>query len=159
MLQIAKDTVVSLNYRLLGADGKLLERTQNPISYLHGGYRGIFAPVERELEGKQAGFACEVQLFPEDAFGEYDEEYVRVESRSLFPPDVRVGMQFEGAGQDSRETRIYTVTDIAQDKVVVDGNHPLAGQTVVFSCEVTDVRPATVEEVEHGHVHGHGHSH
>jgi FKBP-type peptidyl-prolyl cis-trans isomerase SlyD len=158
MLHIAKDTVVSLNYRLLGADGKLIERTQSPISYLHGGYRGIFEPVERELEGKHAGFSCEVRLLPEDAFGEYDEQYVRVESRNLFPSEVRVGMQFEGS-QDSGEARIYTVTDIAQDKVVVDGNHPLAGQTVVFSCEVTDVRPATAEEIEHGHVHGHGHVH
>jgi FKBP-type peptidyl-prolyl cis-trans isomerase SlyD len=69
-------------------------------------------------------------------------------------------MQFEGSSEESGETRIYTVTDIADDKVVVDGNHPLAGQTVVFSCQVTEVREASSEELSHGHVHGpHGHHH
>jgi FKBP-type peptidyl-prolyl cis-trans isomerase SlyD len=69
-------------------------------------------------------------------------------------------MQFEGSAEASGETRVYTVTEIAEDKVVVDGNHPLAGQTVVFSCVVTGVRAASVEELAHGHVHGaHGHHH
>jgi FKBP-type peptidyl-prolyl cis-trans isomerase SlyD len=85
---------------------------------------------------------------------------VRVEARRLFPPALKVGMQFEGSSEDSGETRVYTVTDIADDKVVVDGNHPLAGQRVVFSCVVTGVREASREEIQHGHVHGpHGHHH
>jgi FKBP-type peptidyl-prolyl cis-trans isomerase SlyD len=159
-LQISKDTVVSLTYRLIGADGSLIEEAREPISYLHGGYDSIFPRVESELDGKQAGFTCDVQLEPEDAFGEYDEELVRVESRKLFPPNLKVGMQFEGSAEGSGDTRVYTVTDIADDKVVVDGNHPLAGQSVVFSCEVTEVRAASAEEVQHGHVHGaHGHHH
>jgi FKBP-type peptidyl-prolyl cis-trans isomerase SlyD len=159
-LQIAPDTVVSLTYRLFAADGRLIEETSEPISYLHGGYDSIFPRVESELGGKQAGFTCDVPLEPEDAFGEYDEELVRVESRKLFPPNLKVGMQFEGGAEDSGETRVYTVTDIADDKVVVDGNHPLAGQSVVFSCVVTGVRAASAEEIQHGHVHGpHGHHH
>jgi FKBP-type peptidyl-prolyl cis-trans isomerase SlyD len=159
-LQIAQDTVVSLTYRLFAADGRLIEETSEPISYLHGGYDSIFPRVESELGGKQAGFTCDVPLEPEDAFGEYDEELVRVESRKLFPPNLKVGMQFEGGAEDSGETRVYTVTDIADDKVVVDGNHPLAGQSVVFSCVVTGVRAASAEELQHGHVHGpHGHHH
>ena len=158
-MQITKNTVVSLTYQLIGADGKLIEQTEEAISYLHGGYEGIFPLVEQELEGKEAGFACEVRLVPDDAFGEYEADLVRVEPRKLFPPNLRVGMQFEGSADDSGETRIYTVTDVADDKVVVDGNHPLAGQTVVFSCVVTQVRAASAEELTHGHVHGPGGHH
>jgi FKBP-type peptidyl-prolyl cis-trans isomerase SlyD len=157
-VQIGKNTVVSLTYQLTGSDGNLIEQTQEPVSYLHGGYEGIFPLVEEALEGKEAGYACEVRLTPEDAFGEYEEELVRVEPRRLFPPSLKVGMQFEGSSEESGESRIYTVTDIAEDKVVVDGNHPLAGQTVLFSCTVTEVRAASSEELSHGHVHGpHGH--
>jgi FKBP-type peptidyl-prolyl cis-trans isomerase SlyD len=156
-----KDTVVSLTYQLLGVDGRVIERTEAPISYLHGGYQGIFPRVEAELDGKTAGHNCEVRLEPDDAFGEYDAQLVRVESRHLFPPSLKVGMQFEGNSEASGETRVYTVTDVADDKVVVDGNHPLAGQTVVFSCAVTEVRAARAEELAHGHVHSaHGnHAH
>jgi FKBP-type peptidyl-prolyl cis-trans isomerase SlyD len=101
-----------------------------------------------------------VHLAPDDAFGEYEAQLVRVEPRRLFPPNLKVGMQFEGSAEGSAGTRVYTVTDVADDKVVVDGNHPLAGQTVVFSCVVTEVRAASREEIAHGHVHGaHGHAH
>ncbi len=159
-VQIGKNTVVSLTYHLAGVDGKLIEQTDQPLTYLHGGYDGIFPLVEQALEGKEAGYACEVRLDPEDAFGEYEEELVRVEPRKLFPPNLKVGLQFEGSSEESGDSRIYTVTDIAEDKVVVDGNHPLAGQTVVFSCTVTEVRAASKEELAHGHVHGaHGHHH
>lgn len=159
-MQIAKDTVVSLTYQLRAKDGQVIEGTENPISYLHGGYHGIFPPVETALEGQQSGYACEVALEPEQAFGEYDADLVRVEARKLFPPNVKVGMQFEGSSDQTGETRIYTVTEIADDKVVVDGNHPLAGQSLVFACKVTDVRVASAEELSHGHVHGpDGHHH
>ena len=90
---------------------------------------------------------------PEDAFGEYDSDLIRTEPRHLFPQNVVVGMQFEGSTEASEETMIYTVTNVAQDKVMVDGNHPLAGQTLNFSCIVTDVRAATEKEIAHGHVH------
>jgi FKBP-type peptidyl-prolyl cis-trans isomerase SlyD len=159
-VQIAKDTVVSLTYRLLASDGKLIEHTDQPISYLHGGYHGIFPLVEAALAGKSAGDRCEVRLEPEHAFGDYEAELVRVEPRRLFPPHLKVGMQFEGSAEESGDTRVYTVTDIAEDKVVVDGNHPLAGQAVVFSCVITEVRAASAEEIAHGHAHGaHGHAH
>jgi FKBP-type peptidyl-prolyl cis-trans isomerase SlyD len=159
-VRIAKNTVVSLTYLLTGPEGSVIERSDQPVSYLHGGYRGIFPLVERALEGREVGYACEVRLAPDDAFGEYAEELVRVEPRSLFPPNLRVGMRFEGSAEESGESRIYTVTDVAGDKVVVDGNHPLAGQTVVFSCTVTGVRAASPEELAHGHVHDpHGHHH
>lgn len=159
-MQIAKNTVVKLTYELYDAEGKLIERTDAPIEYLHGGYDGIFPLVEKALSGKKAGDHCRVRLEPEDAFGEYDAGLVHLEPRSKFPESIAVGMQFEGRGAESGSTLIYTVTNIAEDKVVVDGNHPLAGKALDFSCTVSAVRVATPEELSHGHVHGaHGHHH
>jgi FKBP-type peptidyl-prolyl cis-trans isomerase SlyD len=158
-MAIAKNTVVSLNYELADAQGELIERTEHPISYLHGGYDGIFPLVEAELQGKQTGDTCSVRLEPEDAFGEYDAELIRVEPRHLFPRNVAVGMQFEGAPEGSRHAMLYTVTDVTEEQVVVDANHPLAGKALQFSCTVTDVRPASQEEIHHGHVHGPGGHH
>ncbi len=159
---IAKDSVVTLSYTLSDDEGKLLEASDPAVSYLHGGYDGIFPLVEETLEGQTEGFVCTVTMDPEDAFGEYDESLMRVEPRNLFPPQVKLGMQFEGQpeGAEHDETILYTVTDVTDDKVVVDGNHPLVGKTLVFACTVLGVRPATQEELHHGHVHGeHGHHH
>ena len=158
-MQIAKNMVVTLTYELSDLDGKLIEKSDAPFEYLHGGYEGIFPLVEKALAGKSTGDSCRVRLEPDDAFGEYDAELVRVEARSKFPGDVAVGMRFEGRGEESGTTLVYTVTDIAEDKVVVDGNHPFAGQTLDFSCTVTGVRMATAEELSHGHVHGPGGHH
>jgi FKBP-type peptidyl-prolyl cis-trans isomerase SlyD len=158
-VQIAKNTVVSLTYELLAAGGELIEKTDEPVSYLHGGHHGIFQRVEQALEGKKAGYACRVQLEPDDAFGRYEATLVRVEPRGEFPAGVKVGMQFDGSGEDSGEGRVYTVTSVTDEGVTVDGNHPLAGKTLVFSCLVTDVRVASREELAHGHVHGAGGHH
>ena len=159
-MEIGKNTVVSLTYELLDSEGKTIEKTDAPIDYLHGGYDGIFPLVEKALSGKNAGDTCRVRLEPDDAFGEYDAGLVHLEPRSKFPESLAVGMQFEGRGSESGASLIYTVTDVADDKVVVDGNHPLAGRTLDFSCTVTAVRAATKEEINHGHVHGaHGHHH
>ena len=159
-MQVGQDTVVELTYELTDSDGKLIERTEDPIEYLHGGYDGIFPLVERALAGKSVGDNCRVRLEPDDAFGEYDAELMHLEPRNKFPADVAVGMRFEGRGAESGTKLVYTVTDVAEDKVVVDGNHPLAGRTLQFICTVTAVRAATAEEIEHGHVHGaHGHHH
>ena len=159
-MQVTKNTVVSINYELSDVDGNLIEKTDEPIEYLHGGYDGIFPLVEQALSGKSAGEVCRVRLEPEDAFGEYDAELVHLEPRDKFPDNISVGMRFEGRGSESGTTLIYTVTDVAADKVVVDGNHPLAGKALDFTCTVAAVRVATQEELEHGHVHGpHGHHH
>jgi len=159
-MQIAKNTVVSLTYELVDADGKLIEKTDGPIEYLHGGYQGIFPLVEQALAGKAAGETCRVRLEPDDAFGDYDAQLVHLEPRNKFPDNIAVGMQFEGRGVESGTSLLYTVTNLAEDKVVVDGNHPLAGKTLHFTGTVTLVRAATAEELAHGHVHGaHGHEH
>ena len=159
-MQIGKDTVVALNYELFDSDGNLVEKTDEAIEYLHGGYHGIFPLVEKALDGKNVGETCKVRLLPVDAFGEYDAELVMIEPRDKFPEKCEVGMQFEGGAEKTGEHIIYTVTDIADDKVVIDGNHPLAGQTLNFQCTISAIRKATQEELQHGHVHGaHGHHH
>ena len=159
-MQVAKNTVVTLSYRVTDPDGNLIDDGHNPLVYLHGGYDGIFASLEEALQGKSVGDRLEVKLLPEEAFGEYDAELVRVESLSLFPEGIQVGMQFERATEDGDDEMVYTITEIEGDKVVVDGNHPLAGTALVFDCTVAEVRPASEEELTHGHVHGpEGHHH
>ncbi len=159
-MQIGKNSVVSLRYKLYDAQGKLIEETEEPIDYLHGGYGGIFPLVEAALSGKQAGEACDVTLQPADAFGEYDATLVVMEPQDKFPANIEVGMRFEGVASASKDALIYTVTNIADGQVVVDGNHPLAGIALLFRCTIEQVRPATKEELQHGHVHGaHGHHH
>ena len=157
-MKIAKDTVVSLRYELYDSEGERLEKVEEPVSYLHGGYDGIFPLVEEALHGKNVGDQCSVTLQPDDAFGEYDHQLVEVEARNAFPEEVAVGMQFEGAPDNSEDEDflLYTVVDVTDDEVTVDGNHPLAGKTLTFSCSVTGVRPATEEELAHGHVHDEG---
>lgn len=158
---IARNTVVTLKYSVKDSDGAAVDQGAAPLVYLHGGYGGIFDRIEEELQGKTEGDALEVKLEPEDAFGEYDAELVAIEPRQLFPDNIEVGMQFERGSEDGEEDdALFTITDIADDKVVVDGNHPLAGVSLLFSCTVTGVRAATAEEITHGHPHGeHGHHH
>jgi FKBP-type peptidyl-prolyl cis-trans isomerase SlyD len=158
---VSANTVVTLSYKLYSAAGELIEETGEPITYLHGGHHGIFPKIEDALAEKRAGDTCSVTLEPIDAFGEYDAELVRVEAQDRFPEDVRIGMQFEDTtGEAEDEVRVFTVTDIAGGRVVVDGNHPLAGQRLRFDCTVVDVRAASADELEHGHVHGpDGHHH
>lgn len=156
-MKIAKNTVVSVAYRLSDAQGNLIEESDEPMVYLHGGYDGTFPKIEEVLDGHETGFETQLQLEPDDAFGEYDPELVKVEPRGRFPEPLEVGMQFEGTpeeGDEDIDALIYTVTDVAEDKVVLDGNHPLAGMALRFALKVTEVRSATDDEVEHGHAHG-----
>src|SRR4051812_9941633 len=154
-MRIEDGAVVRLAYELRDAQGQLLEDEEAQMEYLHGGHGGIFPRVEEALQGKEAGHELALTLEPEDAFGEYDAELLRVEPRARFPETLEVGMQFEGVpGEREDESRIYTITDITEDTVVVDANHPLAGERLWFNCRVEDVRRATAEELAHGHVHG-----
>jgi FKBP-type peptidyl-prolyl cis-trans isomerase SlyD len=131
--------------------------------YLHGGYENTLPKIEEALDGKDVGFETTIQVDPDDAFGEYDASLVKVEPRNRMPTPLEVGMQFEGtpdSDDNDAEPLIFTVTDIADDKVVLDGNHPLAGMALRFSLNVAEVRVATDEEIAHEHVHGaHGHHH
>ena len=154
-MQVAKNTVITLDYHVTDPDGEVVDEGREPLVYLHGGYDDIFPKIEEALQGKKVGESVQVKLQPDEAFGEYDSSLVQIEPRKDFPKELQVGMQFEGApeGSDDDDFVIYRVTDIEGDKVVLDGNHPLAGMALVFTCTVTAVRSASTEEVEHGHVH------
>jgi FKBP-type peptidyl-prolyl cis-trans isomerase SlyD len=154
-LEIARNSVVTLEYHVTDPDGEVVDEGREPIIYLHGGYDDIFPKIEEALQGKTVGESVQVKLQPDEAFGEYDASLVQIEPRKDFPKELQVGMQFEGGPEDGGDDDfvIYRVTDIAGDKVVLDGNHPLAGMALVFTCTVSGVRPASAEEVEHGHVH------
>jgi FKBP-type peptidyl-prolyl cis-trans isomerase SlyD len=161
-MKIAKNTVVTVKYTLSDAQNNLIEDGSQPMVYLHGGYENTLPKIEEDLDGKEIGYATTLQIEPDDAFGDYDPALVKIEPRNRLPEPLEVGMQFEGMpdGDDDGEPLIFTVTDIADDKVVLDGNHPLAGMALRFELAVTDVRAASDEEVTHGHVHGaHGHHH
>jgi FKBP-type peptidyl-prolyl cis-trans isomerase SlyD len=163
-MKITKDTVVTVLYKLSDAQDNLIEDGQEPMVYLHGGYENTLPKIEEALEGKELGYHATIQVEPEDAFGDYDADLVKVEQRINLPTPLEVGMQFEGTPDEvedgESDALIFTVTDIADDKVVLDGNHPLAGMALRFTLDVVEVRAATEEEIAHGHVHGaHGHHH
>src|SRR5574338_1665373 len=158
-MEIVKNTVVTLKYEVRDPDGNMIDDGHHPLVYLHGGYDGIFPRLEELLHGKKTGDSLKVKLLPEDAFGEYDEELVLVEDASLFPENIEVGMSFERVTDDGEDEILYRITDIAEGKVVVDGNHPLAGTALVFDITVSEVRQASQEEISHGHVHGAGGHH
>ena len=126
------------------AQGALLHAPTEPHVYLHGGYGGLFEALEQGLEGKREGDTVKLQLEPEQAFGEYDAELLRVEPAERYGEGIKVGMEIEEDGQ------IYSVTDVAGGKVVLDGNHSLAGIALRFDIEVVTVRPATAEEIKRG---------
>lgn len=160
-MNITKDTVVTLHYTLSDAQGNLIEESREPMVYLHGGYNNTLPKIEEALNDQAAGFQTTIQVEPEDAFGEYDSELVKIEPRNVFPETLEVGMQFEGSPDvdEASGSHVFTITDIADGKVVLDGNHPLAGMALRFALNVVEVRAASAEEVEHGHVHGAGGHH
>lgn len=158
-MKIAKDTVVTLRYKVAEATGKLIEESRTPMVYLHGGYNNTLPKIEQALDGQEPGHEVTLQLQPEDAFGQRDESLVRVIPRSEFPPGVKVGGQLEGRTDDGTP-HVFHVMKIKGPEVHLDGNHPLAGKALKFWLKVTGVRAATAEEIAHGHVHGeHGHHH
>jgi FKBP-type peptidyl-prolyl cis-trans isomerase SlyD len=167
-MKIEKNTIVSLRYKLTDAQNNVIEEPDSPMVYLHGGYEGTFPKIESLLDGQDIGYETTIQLEPNEAFGEYDPELLKIEPRARFPEPLEVGMQFEGvpdsdvedanaAAEDSdadEEPLIYTVTDVADNQVVLDGNHPLAGMALRFWVQVEDVRAATEDEIENRHPKG-----
>lgn len=162
-MKIEKNTVVSLRYKLTDAQNNIIEEPDSPMVYLHGGYEGTFPKIETLLDGQDIGYEASIQLEPSEAFGEYDPELLKIEPRARFPEPLEVGMQFEGvpdaeeegdSGDADDEPLIYTVTDVADSQVVLDGNHPLAGMALRFWVQVEDIRAATDEEIENRHPEG-----
>ena len=153
------NTVVTLQFKLFDAGNNLVEETgPEPLAYLHGGHSGIFPKVEQAIDNKKAGDKVSVTLEPVDAFGEYDADLIRIEPLASLPLDIAEG-GYLVAEKDGEEI-VFRVTNIADGKAMLDGNHELAGQRLRFDATIVDVRPATAEEIQHGHVHGaHGHHH
>jgi FKBP-type peptidyl-prolyl cis-trans isomerase SlyD len=159
-VQIAADSVVLIHYTLKNDDGKVLDSSAGgePLAYIQG-HGNLVSGLEKALEGKTQGNRVEVTLAPADGYGVRNEALVqRVPKRSLQGAgEIRKGMQFQA--QTDEGMRVFTVTTVVGDMVTLDGNHPLADQTLHFDVEVVDVRGATAEELEHGHVHGAGGHH
>ena len=154
-MQVAQNTVVSINYTLSSDEGAIIDTSAGhaPLAYIQG--LGHIVPgLEKALDGKNVGDRFKVSVSPEEGYGVRDEEMVDRIPKSSFEgvPEVEPGMEFYADGPNGPV--MITVQDIVGDEVLVDGNHPLAGKTLHFEIEVIDVREATPEEAEHGHVHG-----
>ena len=156
-MKIDKDTAVTLNFRVSDDKGRVVEQSNGPMVYLHGGYGNTLPKIEEALNGQQKGYAVTLALAAEDAFGLRDESLMQTIPRTQFPPGVKVGGQLEGRGADGVQ-HVFQVLKIKGQTVILDGNHPLAGKALQFAIRVDDVRAATEEEINHRHVHGeHGH--
>src|SRR5690606_30165325 len=161
LMQIAANKAVSIDYTLTNDAGEVIDSSAGgaPLVYLHGA-GNIIAGLEKALEGKQGGDEVKVSIEPQDAYGEYSPELVATLNRAMFEgvDELEVGMQFHASGPDGG-MQIVTIRDVEGDDVIVDGNHPLAGQRLNFEVKIVDVRDASEEEVAHGHVHGEGGHH
>jgi len=159
-MKIAEQKVVSIHYTLTNDEGTVLDSSASghPLSYLHG-FGNIIPGLENALSGKAQGDRMKVSVEPGEGYGERDAGLVQDVPKSAFKgvAEIAPGMQFQAQGPHG--TRLVVVTAVGADTVTVDANHPLAGQTLHFDVEVAEVRDATEEELEHGHVHGPGGHH
>lgn len=156
-MQIAKNTVVTLDYTLTDDTGNVIDKSHDgQFAYLHGA-SNIIPGLENALAGKTTGHEATVTVDPAEAYGERDDSKVAVIARDMFPTDTDIepGMQFQAQGPDG-QTLLVSVANVDGDDITVDANHPLAGQKLNFDVKVVDVRDATDEELSHGHVHGPG---
>jgi FKBP-type peptidyl-prolyl cis-trans isomerase SlyD len=160
IMQIANNTVVAFHYTLTDDNGQVLDSSQGrePLVYLQG-VGQIVPGLEKAMDGRKVGDQFKVDVAPEEGYGVHHAELVQEVPREAFQgvEDIQPGMQFQGRGPQGVIN--VTVTKVDSDKVHIDGNHPLAGQTLHFDVEVTDVRSASEEELAHGHVHGEGGHH
>ena len=148
-MTITKNCIVTLKYTVKTSDGHMIDEGKEPIVYAHGGYDNIFSPVEKGLEGKSVGDSFKIAVSAAEGFGQYDEELLMIETLDNLPEDLSVGMQLEGyMPGDEEDTILYTVTEIKDDKAVLDGNHPLAGINMVFEGKITEIYAATQEEID-----------
>ena len=147
---VEQNKVVSFVYTIVDADGTLLEQSDIPVSYVHGGKHDLFVKVEQALDGAVIGDTVEVQLTPEEGFGAPDPELTFTDSIENVPDEFRrIGAEVEMMN-DKGETKKFTVTRIEDGKLTVDGNHPMAGKTITFRISVTDIRAATPAEQANG---------
>lgn len=154
-MQIAENTVAAIDYTLTDDAGEVLDSSEGrePLAYLHGA-GNLIPGLEQALEGSTEGDSMKVTVEPENGYGERSEDLIQNVPMEAFSgvDQVEAGMRFQ-ATDDQGNVRVVTVTDVADEEVTVDANHPLAGQKLHFDVNVVEVRPASEEEVEHGHVH------
>ena len=159
-MQITNQKVVSIHYTLTNVDGDIIDSSEGhePLAYLHG-FGNIIPGLENALAGRAAGERFTVSIAPDEGYGERDDAMVQSVPRSAFQgvDEIRPGMQFQAQSPECMQ--LVTVLGVEADEVILDGNHPMAGLTLNFAVEITDVRDATREELEHGHVHGPGGHH
>ncbi|MBV8502721.1 MAG: peptidylprolyl isomerase [Paucibacter sp.] len=158
-MKVQKDTIATVHIKVANDKGMLIEASKEPVALLIG-HDNTMPAIESALMDQEAGFAANLNLDVEQAFGPRDESLVRPIAKKDFPPGVKVGGQLEMREGDSGEFKLYHVAKIKGDTVILDGNHPLAGQALRISLKLVSVRAAVAEEIAHGHAHGeHGHHH
>ncbi len=159
-MEIANNRVVSFEYTLKNDAGNIIDQSEagNPLIYLHGA-ENIIPGLERELTGKRVDDALSVSIDAADGYGEYDKELTQVVPKNMFEgvDTIEVGMQFQA--QTEHGVQVIRVSAVDGDEITIDGNHPLAGERLHFDVKITDVREASAEELEHGHVHSEGSCH
>lgn len=157
MVTVKDDHVVSLDYVLRLENDQVIDQSSEgePLEFLQG-HSQIIPGLEEALYGMEVGEEKDVVVTPTDAYGEYDPEGFEVMPRGAFPDDMELqqGLRLLVRDQNTGRPFEVTVSEVREDNVVLDFNHPLAGQTLHFHVQIADLRPATEEELEHGHVHG-----
>lgn len=154
-MEIKQQCVVALTWTLKDTLGQELDVLDDPVEFLVGG-DDLFEAIEQALQGHEVGAKIDLQIEPEQGFGDFNDQLVFLESRQLFPPELEEGMTFDGASlpagcsPDAPKDALYTVTDIYPEHVVLDGNHPLSGIALRLSLTVEAIRPASEEEIERG---------
>ncbi|HEY8683257.1 MAG TPA: peptidylprolyl isomerase [Rhodanobacter sp.] len=159
-MQIAQNSVAAFHYTLTNDQGQVIDSSEGrePLTYLHGSGK-IVPGLEKQMEGRKVGDTFTADVAPEEGYGVHHAELMQEVPKDAFQgvEDIQPGMQFQGRGPQGEIN--VTVAKVEGDTVFIDGNHPLAGQTLHFAVEVTGVRAATEEELAHGHVHGAGGHH
>lgn len=160
-MTISNDSVVTIAYTLRNTEGQVLDSSEEngSIAYLHG-HQNIVPGLETALAGKAVGDTINAEVAPVDAYGERREDLVFSVPRDRLPQEEELveGMQFRAQVAEGQDL-VVTLVDVGENDVTLDGNHPLAGETLVFDVEVQDIREATAEEIDHGHVHDGSHHH
>jgi len=159
-MQVATNKAVTIHYTLTNPNGDVIDSSRDgePLAYIHG--IGALVPgLEKELEGKSSGDNVAVTVQPEDGYGEKSDQLIQALPKELFKIDgeIEVGMRFHAEAEHGIE--LVEVVAVGDDTVTIDANHPLAGETLNFDVDIVDVREATKEEIEHGHIHGEGGCH
>jgi len=157
-MTITKNALVTLDYRLTNNKGELLNPDNEPLIYLHGGHGYVFKKVEEALEGKGIAESVHVTLKPGEAFGDYDEALIVKEDLSELPEGLDVGMEIEGSSEESPdEITVYTVKEVQGGYAILDGNHPMAGETLTFEGTVKDIQALGEEAIQEILAHNHDH--